>query len=203
MTMQKSTIKRAIYTGGEGETKTKRRVIAINDGVGGAQFVTFIDCLENGKDNGDVQERTITLKSFADWAVEEFIPWIKKPASEFLKVEFDDKQIMELATDLARLTRELGVQKENKKAAVSQLTAEIDATESKITSVSTKITDRGEFKNVRCEWTFDDPKPQWKTLRRLDTGVEVKTSMMSEADCQQTLFEEDETESKDEKKSAA
>lgn len=96
-----------------------------------------------------------------------------------LRVEFNDRELVNLARRQAEACGELSRAEEEKKAVTSQLKAKCDGLSSKISELAGKITAGFEYRTVPCEIRFDDPKAGLKSTYRLDTGEVVNVDPMS------------------------
>lgn len=106
---------------------------------------------------------------------------------EFLKYTFNEEEMREFATDLARKTAEITEAEESKKAAVAQFGDRIASLRADTSSLARKFNSGYEHRNIECRITYHDPSPAQKTTMRLDTGEVVKVQAMSFGELQEIL----------------
>lgn len=98
---------------------------------------------------------------------------------ELLKVEFTDSEKQEFGGQLARITTEIKELKNAKKSVVSEFKSKIDNKEAECESISTKISNGYEYKNVECELHLNTPNGGVKQIIRKDTREVVKEVPMT------------------------
>ena len=111
---------------------------------------------------------------------------------EHLKCELTEAEIKQLGYDLARKYSEITDLEENKKAVSSDFKSQIDAATALASSMSRKIQNGYEFRDVECEIRRDYARKiiEWV---RLDTGEIFKDRIMTADELQEDLFENDDS----------
>lgn len=104
----------------------------------------------------------------------------------FLSVKLTNSEILEYSKELARENNAAQQAEDNKKAAMSQLTSEINMHKAVIGKFATAISTGEEMREVECEYRFSD-EPGYKELVRLDTFQVVRSEMLTDADRQLKL----------------
>lgn len=107
--------------------------------------------------------------------------------TEYLEYEFTDTEIAEMARQLARANRTKASLEQQKKEVDSQLKADIEVQNSAINKMSQGITVGREWRTIECLVILDTPEPGKKTIRRNDTGSDVKVIPMTDEDRQMVL----------------
>lgn len=129
---------------------------------------------------------------------------IRKPiqTKRSLRYEFTNPERMQLGRDLAEaMTRSSQVDSDLTRVK-TDFKARLSALESEMHSLRDKINTGYEIRDVECEWRFDDPKPNQKSLVRIDTGTVVEVQPMSEQEKQVELPFGEGDESKPEKEAS-
>lgn len=109
----------------------------------------------------------------------EAVRTLRVPYTQTEQIELG-KQLAECHNDSAALSNDLDRVKsefKNKQAVI----------DSKIGTLSTGLSTGYAMKDVRCKWEIDQPVPNKKQLRRLDTSEIIETVEMTEADKQAAL----------------
>lgn len=119
-----------------------------------------------------------------------------------LRYDFTAVEVHELSMDLAGKTKEIVTLKKQKTSAVSQYTAKINEAEATCNSLSNKVADGFEHREVECEVIFNQPTNGKKTIIRKDSNTLVGVEAMTTSDWdkindEQTLFPLDESLQKD------
>lgn len=108
-----------------------------------------------------------------------------------LQYKFTDEEINNLAKQLAYENNSLEQFKSEKKAVVSEFDNKIKVCETSIMSLSGKIGNGSEYRNVDCLIYLNQPTVGKKRMVRTDTGEESIESMNSE-EMQEKIFDEEE-----------
>ena len=104
-----------------------------------------------------------------------------------MPVKLTQEEIIECAKFLAKTTNELRDCEARKMEVTSQFAADLKKLKATTDSMSIKISNGYEFREVECAWTFDYAKDT-KTLTRLDTAEIVRTTQLSIEDRQGKLL---------------
>mgnify|MGYP001614772107 CR=1 FL=1 len=104
-----------------------------------------------------------------------------------LPVKLTQEEIVECAKSLAKTTNELRDCEARKMEVTSQFAADLKKLKATTDSISIKISNGYEHRDVECSWSFDYVKDT-KTLTRLDTGEIVRTSQLTIEDRQGKLL---------------
>ena len=107
--------------------------------------------------------------------------------AQSLPVKLTQEEIIECAKFLAKTTNELRDCEARKMEVTSQFAADLKKLKATTDSMSIKISNGYEFREVECAWTFDYAKDT-KTLTRLDTAEIVRTTQLSIEDRQGKLL---------------
>jgi len=103
-----------------------------------------------------------------------------KIVEETLKYTFTEKENLENGRRLGEAHEELQCIQDDKKRLVDEFKAKESAKDAEITSLSGKVRSGYEYRPIKCEVTYNDPKVGIKTLRRLDTMEVVWQREMTE-----------------------
>jgi hypothetical protein len=120
-----------------------------------------------------------------------------KKLTEYLKYEFTDAEIADMARELARHNRRIASLEEDKKSVVAQFKADMDKVSADISRLSQFIVTGSEFRNVECTMVLDTPETGKKTVTRLDNNEVVRIVPMTDEDRQMALNLEAEADSKE------
>ena len=101
-----------------------------------------------------------------------------------VRYEFGNEELKRLGEDLARVVRKLVTLEDDKKAAASGFKAMIDETTAAAKSVSLKITNGCEMREMECAVMLGSPRYGMKQIVRPDTGEIVAEERMTEAELQ-------------------
>lgn len=101
-----------------------------------------------------------------------------------LKVDFSHDEIHEFGNQLANITNEVKELTNAKKSAMSDFKAKIDGKTADAESLSTKIANGYEYRNVECEVRFNKPNTGRKQIVRKDTGEMVSEESMTAEELQ-------------------
>ena len=104
-----------------------------------------------------------------------------------LPVILTQDEIVECAKSLAKTTNELRDCESRKMEVTSQFAADLKKLKATTDSLSIKISNGYEYREVDCEWSFDYKKDT-KTLTRIDTGETVRIVQLTLEDRQGKLL---------------
>lgn len=99
-----------------------------------------------------------------------------------LRYDFTAPEIHDLSMELAGKTKEIVTLKKQKTSAVSQYTAKINEAEANCNSLSNKVADGFEHREVECEVIFNQPANGKKTIIRKDSNSLVGVEAMTQHD---------------------
>lgn len=99
-----------------------------------------------------------------------------------LRYDFTAVEIHDLSMDLAGKTKEIVTLKKQKTSAVSQYTAKINEAEATCNSLSNKVADGFEHREIECEVIFNQPANGKKTIIRKDSNTLVGVEAMTTTD---------------------
>ena len=111
----------------------------------------------------------------------------KEKVTQSLPVKLTQEEIVECAKSLAKTTNELRDCEARKMEVTSQFAADLKKLKATTDSISIKISNGYEHRDVECSWSFDYKKDT-KTLTRLDTGETVRTTQLTIEDRQGKLI---------------
>ncbi len=117
----------------------------------------------------------------------------KKPTKETkrikqnLKYPFTKDEIREHGISLADATAAIAQIEKDFDNIKAEWKARGTAVTAQIASLTNKVRDGFEYRDIECEETYNDPVNGQKTIRRLDTFETVKIVEMTESDCQRVL----------------
>ena len=111
--------------------------------------------------------------------------------TEFLRYHFNDDEKKDLAQVMAQNVIKGRDLEEEKKAIVSQYASQINEANAKANSAAQKLASGFEMRTIDCEelWNLD---AKTITIIRLDIGEEVRERTMTNRECQQDMWEEEE-----------
>lgn len=131
------------------------------------------------------------------------LAWPAVGETRSLPCQLRPAELAEKADEQARHQLDLGKIEGEKKSAMSQFTARIDEKKSQLYTLAQVISDRSEYRSIKCEWRFEQAgfnaegepiyHPEQKTLVRLDTGAAVEVRAITEVERQLKLDLETET----------
>lgn len=104
-----------------------------------------------------------------------------------LKYTFTQAEILELGSDLAREYAARTEAEANKKEVDAQLKAEIESHAAKAESLSRKLNNGYEYRDVECNEIFDYVQ-KTLSLERLDTGEIIYIRQLSVEELQSSLL---------------
>ena len=99
-----------------------------------------------------------------------------------LRYDFTAIEVHELSLALAGKTKEVSSLTEEKKSVVSQWTAKINEAKATCNSLSFKVADGYEHREVECEVIFNQPTNGKKTIIRKDSNTLVGIEAMTQHD---------------------
>ena len=108
-----------------------------------------------------------------------------------LKYEFNDKEIVELSTNLAAALNKKWEVEQEKKSSAAGFTAQIAEADEEISRLTYLVSQKYETREVECEMQFHHPSQNLKTYTNPFNGKEV-TEKMTEWD--HNLFNQPPTE---------
>jgi rRNA processing protein Krr1/Pno1 len=114
-----------------------------------------------------------------------------------LRYDFTAVEIHDLSLALASKTKEVNQLTEEKKSVVSQWTAKVNEAKATCNSLSFKVSDGFEYRDIECEVILNQPAQGKKTVIRKDDNRLVGVEEMSKSDWdklteERTLFPLDE-----------
>ena len=116
----------------------------------------------------------------------------QKKTEMFLEYVFTREELEQFGKDLAYDTAEQSELEGNRKMAMSQFKAEIDACVAKANIVAEHIRTGRQMRMVKCDIRYDDPSRGMKSIVRIDTGEVVKIMDMEPVEMQGELLLEEE-----------
>ena len=116
---------------------------------------------------------------------------MSKPIYEPCRYQFPPAELCSLADQLARETRLRIETLETRATVVAEFAAQIKGADKRIADLANKYNSRYEMREMECIVLFDKPQPGMKTIVRVDTGEEVRTAVMTDAETQGNLFPAD------------
>jgi hypothetical protein len=99
-----------------------------------------------------------------------------------LRYDFTAVEVHDLSVQLANETKKVGALTEEKKSVVSQWTAKINESKAACNSLSFKVADGYEHREVECEVLLNTPKNGKKTIIRKDSNKRVGVEDMTTFD---------------------
>jgi hypothetical protein len=99
-----------------------------------------------------------------------------------LRYDFTAVEVHDLSMDLASKTKEIVTLKKQKTSATSQYTAKINEAEATCNSLSNKVADGFEHREIECEVILNQPTNGKKTIIRKDSNTLVGVEAMTEHD---------------------
>jgi len=138
---------------------------------------------------GSVPQPTAGTSSAANAAAQAVIKPVRPPkqTDRDLRVEFTERELLEIGKRLAEANRELVAADDNRKAMASQLKARCDGIQARVDELSNQLTAGYTFRRVPCEVRFDAPSRGLKSVYRLDTGALLETESMTHDERQAEL----------------
>lgn len=99
-----------------------------------------------------------------------------------LRYDFSAVEIHDLSVQLANETKKVGSLTEEKKSVTSQWTAKINEAKALCNTLSFKVADGYEHREVECEVIFNKPDNGKKTIIRKDSNALVGVEAMTQDD---------------------
>lgn len=119
-------------------------------------------------------------------------PRVKKH-QDYLKYNFTEQEITDIAKELARENQNHAQIEQRKKEVMAEFKSQIEAAMSKIGRASALVNNGYEYRNIDCETRYHAPKENWCMTIRTDTGEIVKERKMTPEEMQEAFdFEADE-----------
>lgn len=104
-----------------------------------------------------------------------------------VEYRFSKAELLALGDDLARAADNVREIESRKKELTATISAELKAANGKVFTLAGKVKDRFEMREVPCIAYFGVPRAGLKTIRRADTGEDVRTDSMTAEEMQQGL----------------
>jgi len=104
-----------------------------------------------------------------------------------LRVNYSEKELLEIGKKLAEANRDLENTESEKKGITATLKAKCDSIASRIQQHSGELTNGYTFRAIACEVRYDSPTKGMKTTQRLDTNATISTEAMTLAEMQGEL----------------
>lgn len=122
--------------------------------------------------------------------VESILPKIEK---RHLRYDFTAVEVHDMSLELASRNQELVNVENQKKSAASQYTSRLTSIKADIGSLSDKVANGYEIREVTCDVVFHKPKQGMKTLTRKDSGAKIEEKMTDQDWNLWNQFDEKET----------
>lgn len=110
-----------------------------------------------------------------------------KATKQNLTYHFTADELIALGKELGESQIKLRQLDDDRKMVADEWKAKISSAEAHINSLSNKTSSGYEYRDIECTFTYNDPVPGDKTLRRNDTGELVRISPMDESEKQEEL----------------
>lgn len=110
---------------------------------------------------------------------------------EYLECKFTEDEMRTIAKQLAHENRNLEEIEAKKKTVNTDFANQIQFSKTSISSLSNKINNGYEFRDVECVTKFNCPNSGKKTITRMDTGENIDIQDMTAAEMQEPLFAEE------------
>ena len=107
---------------------------------------------------------------------------------EYLRYEFSEDELKELAKSLAFNVQRHTQTQEEQKASASQFKEKLEGFNVAIGKLSRHINNGWEMRNVKCQVFYHLPVQGTKRIVRVDTGEVVREEAMSSREMQEELF---------------
>jgi hypothetical protein len=111
----------------------------------------------------------------------------EKLVIEELKYTFTRAELLELGDALARAADDVREIEARKKEATSAISADLKRANGRVFTLAGKIKDRSEMREVQCIAYYGVPRAGMKTIRRADSGEDVREVAMTAEEMQQGL----------------
>lgn len=113
--------------------------------------------------------------------------------TQSLPVTLTHQEKFERGLKLARLTAEIEKLEAEKKMAADNYKGRIGTLQTDLDTTATTVNQGFENRPVRCRWIMNVPEQGKKCLAREDTGEQIQSADMSQADLQFVLAEMEDT----------
>lgn len=113
----------------------------------------------------------------------------KKVTKEFVKYEFNEEELKEISSDLARCISNKARFEDEKKSAMTQMNADIENSKTKINAMAEKIQSGWDMRYMDC-YVEKDYKAKKVSYTRVDNGECVKVRAMHPDEFQMMLDEQ-------------
>lgn len=119
----------------------------------------------------------------------ETAPAIRPPkkTEQSLRVNYTEKELLEIGKKLAEANRELEAAESEKKNITGTLKAKCDGIAARISQHSGELTNGYTYRQIPCEIRFDSPTKGMKQTVRLDNADIIATEAMTLAEMQSEL----------------
>lgn len=118
-----------------------------------------------------------------------------KTIKEHLRYEFTEKEMRDIAKDLAKGNQDLESIEREKKQVVAAFAARATETAARVSRLAGYIREGYDYRDVECQVNFHLPRTGVKTIWRMDTGETVREVPMDKFELQEVLpFAEEEAE---------
>lgn len=104
-----------------------------------------------------------------------------------LRVNYTEKELLEIGKKLAEANRELECAESEKKSITGTLKAKCDSIAARVAQHSGEITNGYTYRNIPCEIRFDTPTKGMKQTVRLDSHEVITTEAMTLSEMQAEL----------------
>jgi hypothetical protein len=105
----------------------------------------------------------------------------------YVRCLFSDAELLAISKTMSQHVSEREQAENDKKRMSKQFDAQIASADAQIASASEKVRTGYEYRNVPCSVQFDQPKRNWKSIIRDDTGEIVEVAEMNESERQEEL----------------
>jgi phosphopantetheine adenylyltransferase len=113
---------------------------------------------------------------------------MNKPIYELCRYQFTSAELRTLGDQLARETQQAIEIREERATVVAEFAAQLKGSEKRIAGLANKLNAGYEMREMECIVLYDKPERGMKTIVRVDTGEEVRTAVMTDAETQGNLF---------------
>ena len=104
--------------------------------------------------------------------------------TEYLQYHFTDPELLELAREQSRTIQEKGALERKKSEISKTLAGEIENKQGQIESLTERVSNGYEWRNIECVIHFDRPTPGMAQVIRTDTGDVVRERRMTAGELQ-------------------
>lgn len=110
-----------------------------------------------------------------------------RKTEQSLRVNFTQKELLEIGKKLAESNREHEAAENEKKSVTATLKAKCDSIASRIQQHAGELTNGYTYRSIPCETRYDAPVKGMKTTVRLDTNETISTEAMTLSEMQADL----------------